>query len=146
MAPLLTSLFVAQFSVLIEIDKLSPKSLKSFTKMTQLRSHDVIICFRLPHPLKFRNSLFLDRVGWNLVQATISRCWFYILGLFLGADSTLKSFTKMTQLRSHDVIICFRLPHPLKFRNSLFLDRVGWNLVQATISRCWFYIWSNILH
>ena len=44
-----------KFGVVIEFEKFSPKSPKRF--------NDVILCFRLPYPLKFRNSLFPDGFG-----------------------------------------------------------------------------------
>ena len=46
--------------------------------MTSLPSYDVIFCLRLPYPLKFRNSLFLD--GFNLAEI-------WLRGQVLGADS-----------------------------------------------------------
>ena len=48
-----------KFGVFIEFDKFSPKSPKNI-RMTLLWSYDVIFCFRLPDPLKFQNSSFLD--------------------------------------------------------------------------------------
>ena len=55
---------MTKFGVVIEFDKLPPKSPKTSIKMMSLQSCDVIFCFRLPYPLKFRNSLFLGH-GMN---------------------------------------------------------------------------------
>ena len=57
-----SSSIMIKFGVLIEFDKFSPKSPKK-VKMTSLPSYDVVLCFRLPCSLKFRNSLFLDQFG-----------------------------------------------------------------------------------
>ena len=61
MASFITSYpIMTKFSVIIEFDKLSPKSLKEFIRMTSLWSYEVIFCFKLLYLLKFLNSLFLD--------------------------------------------------------------------------------------
>ena len=58
-----SSLIMIKFGVLIEFDKVSSKIAKKVSKMTSLKSYDIMFCLRLAYPSKFRISLFLDGFG-----------------------------------------------------------------------------------
>ena len=62
---------MTKFDVVREFDKFTPKSPPKLFKLTSLWMVGSL-SFQRPYPLKFRNSLFLDRCGLNLVQGTNS--------------------------------------------------------------------------
>ena len=96
MVPFVISLFLAQSRQnLVWLENLT-RSLQNHPKLFKMTSlwRVASLLFQCPYPLKFHNSLFLDRHGLNLVQGTNSETTFYItVGHFFDFPSEKASDT-----------------------------------------------------